>query len=593
VISERLNGVFAVALESLIVFAIVLSAASVALGIVIVFRSARPANGMPETVQVRFQTLESAIARTDALIRDEFARGRDESSSGSRSLREEVIGAFSALSETMRNAIGDLAEAQRAKLDDFGIRINESRAEGSDRAKALREEVQNALKQLGHGIVNSVEALAKVQGDSLDGVTKQIALLTEGNEQRQDALRTNVEQKLGDLRTDAGATAKALREEVTGSLKSLGETLVQSINQVSEAQKERLDRVSSSLGDLTQRNVEQQEGLRKTLEERLDLLRKENETKLDQMRHTVDEKLQATLDQRFATSFKQVSDHLEQVYKSVGEMQTLATGVGDLKKVLSNIKARGTWGEVTLGNLLEQVMTPEQYAQNVEVQPGSGQRVEFAIRLPGSGDGETPLWLPIDAKFPIGDYERLVLASEEGDAEGTEIASKAIETSIKLAARDICDKYVHPPHTTDFGVMFLPTEGLFAEVLRRPGLVDSLQRDCRIIVTGPTTLMALLNSLRMGFRTLAIQRRSSEVWQVLAAVKSEFGRFEKVFDKVHKKLQEAQNVVERAGTRRRAVVQKLHGVEALPELKAAEVEVLNLGIDDLADEEPMPSAAAD
>lgn len=580
-------------LEFLTAFSVALSAIAVALCIIIVFRSGRNSAGLPDTVVLRFAALETAIASTDRLVRDEFARGRDETSSGSRSLREEVVGAFSSLSDTMRKAMSDLADAQKAKLDDFGTRLSEARTEANGSAKALREEVQNTLKQLGEGIVTSVEALAKMQGESLDAVTKKIALLTEGNEQRQETLRTNVEQKLTEIKTDAAAGAKTLREEVTSSLKTLGESLVQSVTQISESQKERLDRVSVSVTDLTQKTAEQQEALRKTLEERLDVLRKENETKLDQMRQTVDEKLQATLDQRLATSFKQVSDHLEQVYKSVGEMQTLATGVGDLKKVLSNIKARGTWGEVTLGNLLEQVMAPQQYAQNVEVQPGTGQRVEFAIRLPGGADDDTPLWLPIDAKFPIGDYERLVEASERGDVEATEAASKAVEVSIRLAAKDICDKYIHPPHSTDFGVMFLPTEGLFAEVLRRPGLVDSLQRECRIIVTGPTTLMALLSSLRMGFRTLAIQKRSSEVWQVLAAVKSEFGRFEVVFDRVHKKLQEAQNVVEQAGTRRRAVVRKLRGVEALPELEAARILELAVVDDDLPDEEPLASEAAE
>jgi DNA recombination protein RmuC len=230
------------------------------------------------------------------------------------------------------------------------------------------------------------------------------------------------------------------------------------------------------------------------------------------------------------------------------------------------VKSRGTWGEGNLGMLLEQVMTPEQYAQNVEVRPNSGQRVEFAVRLPG--DGDETIWLPIDSKLPTEDYERLILASEAGDAVAVEEASKALERAIRTCAKDICDKYVSPPHTTDMGVMFLPTEGLFAEVVRRPGLIDALQRECRVIVTGPTTLMALLTALRMGFRSLAIQKRSSEVWQVLGAVKTEFGKFGDVLDKVHKKLGEAQNVVEQAGTRRRAVDRKLRGVEALPDAAA-------------------------
>jgi DNA recombination protein RmuC len=267
-------------------------------------------------------------------------------------------------------------------------------------------------------------------------------------------------------------------------------------------------------------------------------------------------------------------------------MQALATGVGDLKRVLSNIKSRGTWGEGSLGTLLEQIMTPEQYALNVEIVPHSGQRVEYAIKLPGN-DAEGPVCLPIDSKMPLGDYERLIAASEQGDAASVEAAAKALERTILGCAKDICSKYIRPPHSTDFAVMFLPTEGLFAEVVRRTGLINQLQSDCRVIVTGPTTLMALLSSLRMGFRTLAIQERSSEVWQVLGAVKTEFSKFGEVIDKVHKKLNEAQNVVEQARTRRKAVDRKLRDVEALPE--AATRNLLTLAVDEILDEVELPS----
>ena len=248
-------------------------------------------------------------------------------------------------------------------------------------------------------------------------------------------------------------------------------------------------------------------------------------------------------------------------------MQALATGVGDLKRILGNVKSRGTWGEVALGNILEEILTADQYARNVEVRPRSNQRVEFAVKLPG--DGEMPLWLPLDAKYPTEDYDRLVEASERGDLEAAEAALRAIEVRVRSAARDICAKYVAPPYSTDFAVMFLPTEGLFAEVIRRPGLVDWLQRECHIMVAGPTTLVSLLTSLRMGFRTLAIQQRSSEVWQVLSAVKNEFEKFGGVLDKVHKKLDEAQKVVEEAGVRRRAMDRKLRSVEVLPAAEAA------------------------
>ena len=324
--------------------------------------------------------------------------------------------------------------------------------------------------------------------------------------------------------------------------------------------------MTGALTSLADKLEKAQHGLRGSVEAGLEKMRGDNAEKLEQIRVTVDEKLQGTLEQRLGASFKLVSEQLEQVFRSVGEMQTLASGVGDLKRVLSSVKLRGNWGEISLGSLLEQVMAPDQYERNVEIRPSSNQRIEYAIKLPGSGDG--PLWLPIDAKFPTEDYERLVDASEKADLEAVELASKALEVRIRNEAKDICDKYVCPPHSTDFGILFLPTEGLFAEVIRRPGLIDSLQRDCRVVVTGPTTLLALLNSLRMGFRTLAIQKRSSEVWQVLAAVKTEFGEYGKVLDKVQKKLQEATNTIDTVAVRRRAIDRKLRTVEVLPELEA-------------------------
>lgn len=325
------------------------------------------------------------------------------------------------------------------------------------------------------------------------------------------------------------------------------------------------------------------DSLQRTVEGRLDALRADNADKLEAMRATVDEKLHHTLEERLGASFKLVSDQLEQVFKSVGEMQSLAAGVGDLKRVLTNVKARGTWGEISLGGVLDQALTADQYQRNVEIRPGSNQRVEFAIRLPGA-DGDGPLWLPIDAKFPTEDYERLSDAAERADGVGVEAAGKAIETRIRIAARDISTKYVAPPHSTDFALLYLPTEGLYAEIVRRPGLVDALQRDCRVVVAGPTTLLALLNSLRMGFRSLAIQKRSSEVWHLLRAVKTEFARYGDVLDKVQKKLNEASNTIENVAVRRRQIDRKLAQIETLPEREAT----LLLGLDS-ATLEPMPA----
>jgi DNA recombination protein RmuC len=289
------------------------------------------------------------------------------------------------------------------------------------------------------------------------------------------------------------------------------------------------------------------------------------------MRQTVDEKLQGTLEKRLGESFKIVSERLEEVHKGLGEMQTLATGVGDLKRVLTNVKVRGVWAENQLSNLLAQVFSPEQYFTNHSTRPGSSERVEFAIRFPGRDPDDHEVLLPIDAKFPKEDYERLVAAAEVGDEDAVEAAIKALEIRIKGAASDICDKYICPPHTTDFALMYLPTEGLYAEVLRRPGLADFLQQEFRVAVAGPTTIHAFLNSLQMGFRTLAIQRRSSEVWEILGAVKTEFGKYGAVLDKVQKKLQEASSTVDAVAVRHRAVIRSLRTVADVPDLRAQEL----------------------
>ncbi len=317
--------------------------------------------------------------------------------------------------------------------------------------------------------------------------------------------------------------------------------------------------------------------LRATVEARLGALQEGNEKKLDQMRATVDEKLHATLEQRLGESFKQVADRLEQVHKGLGEMQGLARDVGALNRVLTNVKTRGIFGEVQLAGLLEQVFTPEQYATNVATVPGSSERVEFAIRLPGQGSGTgragdaPPLWLPIDAKFPREDYERLLDASERAELPAMEAAAKAIETRLRLEARAIRDKYLAPPHTTDFAILFLPTEGLYAEALRRPGLAEALQREHKVMLAGPTTLLALLNSLQMGFRTLALEQRSSEVWEVLGAVKTEFTKFGEVLAKTRKKLDEASHTIEQAERRTRVMSRELKAVEALPDARSAQL----------------------
>jgi len=313
---------------------------------------------------------------------------------------------------------------------------------------------------------------------------------------------------------------------------------------------------------LTQINEQKLENVRKTIEERLKSLQDDNSQKLEKMRETVDEKLHTTLEKRLGESFKLVSDRLESVQQGLGEMQALATGVGDLKKVLSNVKTRGTLGEIQLETLLDQILTPEQYAKNVSVKSGSGENVEFAIKMPGKED--KIVWLPIDAKFPKEDYERLVEAQEQTNVELIEESSKALESRIKSEAKDIRDKYIDPPNTTDFAILFLATEGLYAEALRRPGLFESLQREFRVVLTGPTTISALLNSLQMGFRTLAIEKRASDVWNLLGAIKTEFGKFGSILAKTHKQLTAASNTIEGATRKTRTIERKLRDVQKLP-----------------------------
>ncbi|NLI46863.1 MAG: DNA recombination protein RmuC, partial [Acidobacteria bacterium] len=346
-------------------------------------------------------------------------------------------------------------------------------------------------------------------------------------------------EEFGRNREEQDRQARAMREEVGGRLNTTADGMLRSLGEITQAQRQQLDIFSRRLEQLIGTMEQKHDGLRGAVEQKLSQIQSDNATRLEEMRRTVDEKLQGTLEKRLGESFRQVSERLEQVYRGLGEMQALASGVGDLKRVLTNVKTRGIWGEIALGNLLEQILTPDQFAVNVATRPGSNERVEYAVKLPGRGDDENPVWLPIDAKFPKEDYERLQEAADAGDADGVARAAQQLETRIKAAARDIHEKYVSPPATTDFALMFLPTEGLYAEVLRRTGLLEALQRDLRVVVAGPTTIAAILNSLQMGFRTLAIEQRSSEVWKLLGAVRTEFGKFGDTLDKVKKKLDAA------------------------------------------------------
>ena len=370
------------------------------------------------------------------------------------------------------------------------------------------------------------------------------------------------------------------RGERAQSANLLAQALSTQVGQFGALQAERLEAFARELNRFSLGLDERCERLKIAVEGRLTAMQADNAAKLEEMRRTVDEKLHATLEQRLGQSFKQVSDRLEQVHRGLGEMQTLAAGVGDLKRVLTNVKTRGTWGEVQLAALLEQLLTAEQFSVNVITRPGSNERVDFAIRLPGKGDGAV-VWLPIDAKFPIEDYQRLLDAQDRCEPALVEEAARAIESRLKAEAKSIHEKYVSPPHTTDFAMLYLPIEGLYAEALRRPGLAEALQRDYRVSLAGPTTLAALLNSLQMGFRTLAIEQRSAEVWAVLGAVKTEFGKFGEALAHTKKKLDEASNSISKAETRTRQLSRRLKEVEALP---IGEAEQL-IGITDLDGED--------
>ena len=381
-----------------------------------------------------------------------------------------------------------------------------------------------------------------------------------------------VREELRTGRSESAQAARDLREEVAATLNKTTESVTKTIDQLGSRQKEQLVEVTSQVKQLTDESRSRIEGLRSTISEQLTEIRNENEKKLEEMRKTVDEKLQGTLERRFNESFKVVGDQLEAVYKGLGEMKNLATGVGDLKNVLTNVKVRGTWAEYQLEAILQQILTPDQYERNVATKSDSSDHVEFAIRLPGpSNSPESPVWLPIDAKFPQEDYIRLMEASRSGDVEGVEQSTKELIRSVTASAKTITEKYVDPPHTTDFAVMYLPTEGLYAEVVRQPGLIEEFQTKYRVTVAGPATMGALLNSLRLGFRTLVIEQRASEVWQVLAAVKSEFEKFGEALEKVKKRLNSASDAIEQTDVRTRAMERKLRDVEQLPSGQADEL----------------------
>lgn len=448
----------------------------------------------------------------------------------------QIIGLLRKKTDDSISKLGSLRddiERHQAQLNERLER--EIRHEVQTSGKNVRQELSANIAQFQQTIAAQLTSVSTLQNNQLDAFGIRLAKLNEVNAEQLESMRQAITLQ-----------AQQDREEQALSLKRFGDTLNQTLTVLTESNAQRLQEV------------------RATLEQKIKELQNDNGARLEEMRKTVDEKLHATLEQRLGESFKLVSDRLEKVHHGLGEMQQLAIGVGDLKRVLTNVKTRGTWGEVQLGMLLEQVLTADQYAKNVETVPGTGERVEFAIKLPGQIDGGTPIWMPIDAKFPKEQYERLADAAERADTDGVAVAGRELERAIRGEAKTIAEKYLSPPLTTDFAILFLPTEGLYAEVMRRPGLADELQRIWRVSIAGPSTLSALLNSLQMGFRTLALEKRSSEVWQVLGAVKTEFGKFGDVLAATKMTLERAAKNIESAETRSRQMARKLKTVEAIP-----------------------------
>lgn len=425
-----------------------------------------------------------------------------------------------------------------------------SREEARSAAKELREEITRALKSTGDILSNALEAVGKAQQAQIERMAKEMKDLTDSNQQALDRIGATLDRRSRELQLSNEAKLAEMRAEVSEGLKSANQKLSENLQSTSAAQQQHLEEMARRIKEL-------QEG---------------NERKLEEMRKTVDEELHDTLEKRLGESFKLVGDRLEAVHKDLGEMQNLATDLGDFKRVLTNVKARGTWAEVQLGAILEQILTPDEYEKNVQVRPDAPERVEYAIRLPGPRDDPAAcVWLPIDSKFPQEDYIRLQYAADRADPEAVRSAADGLARTARESAKDIHDKYVYPPNTTDFAIMFLATEGLYAEVLRQPGLAEDLQQRFRVVVAGPTTLAAILNSLRLGFQTLTIERRAAEVWMVLAAIKTEFGKFGGVLEKVRRQLETASHTIEETGKRSRAMQRKLRSVEELPYEEASAI----------------------
>jgi DNA recombination protein RmuC len=516
-----------------------ISAISCALVLVLLLQVRKLSNFTAKAIDLslvltRIDWLQTLREQADRSAREDAARGRQEQLVQSQGLRSEVVSSLT--------GIGDSVSSQ---VEGF-TRLNDQRLD------LLRSGIEHRLDSF------TAESVRKV-----DGLTQAVAASSAGLQEvlssRLVDFKSLLDETIRQTHTLQGQQTEAVASAIRMLQSGIDRNILQLREETGTSFKNQGDSVLSLLTGISQMQKAELAEIRTTVDTRLANLQVENEKKLEQMRQTVDEKLQGTLETRLGESFKRVSERLEQVYTGLGEMKTLATGVGDLKRVLTNVRTSGTWGEVQLGAIIEDILAPDQFRKNVAT-ARADERVEYAVRLPGRDSDGEPVWLPIDAKFPVEDYQRLVYASEMGDVESADRASRQLESTLRGSAKNLSEKYLAPPGTTDFGIMFLSTEGLYAEAMRRPGLADSIQRDHRVVLAGPSTVAALLSALQMGFRTLAIERRSSEVWETLGSVKAEFGKYADVLARVKKKLSEAQNTIDSAETRTRAIQRKLKDV---------------------------------
>jgi DNA recombination protein RmuC len=532
---------------------------------------------------VTFLILLPRVARlSQSLVNEvgsELRTGRDESRTSSRELREEVTTGIRSMDEALRRTLADGAAQQQGHFEATARQLTQIGHAHSTAADGIRDTLDSRVKALQEGnetkldairaeltggltttletLTSTLDRMSAAQQSGLAELSQQVRVLTESNQTTLDRIRTTLDSRIKDVQegNDRSREAQA-----------------RGLQEAAQCQTTQLENMTAQLKEMSEANRVALDGIRNAFDSRVKELQESNERKLDEMRRIVEEKLQDTLEKRLGESFKLVSERLEAVHQGLGEMQTLASGVGDLKRVLTNVKARGTWAEYQLAAILEQTLTPEQWSKNVCVTEGSLERVEFAIRLPGPKEEPACCtWLPIDSKFLKEDYLRLQAAAEAGDMGAVQAASDALARALRASAREIHDKYVCPPQTTDFAIMFLATEGLFAEAMRQPDLVDELLQKYRIVIAGPTTLAAILSSLRMGFQTLVVEQRAAEVWRVLGAVKTEFGKFGTVLNKVQRQLQTASRTLDETGVRTRAMERRLRSVEQISSSESAEI----------------------